>query len=102
MRWAIERDDELRQLREKITKLSPSDNKSASRDTELVLNPLAGGKRNARDVRGPSCACPEDLGFKLKPDVFDGSASLYEFLAQFELVSYANGWDDHAKSAVLA
>lgn len=34
--WAIERDDELRQLREKITKLSPSDNKSASRDTELI------------------------------------------------------------------
>jgi len=34
----------------------------------------------------------------MKPDIYDGSASLREFLAQFELVSFANKWDGFSKS----
>lgn len=42
------------------------------------------------------------LGFKLKPDTYDGRAPLREFLAQFELISLANKWDDFSKSVALA
>jgi len=42
------------------------------------------------------------LGYKLKPDTYDGSAPLREFLAQFELISLANKWDNLTKSVALA
>jgi len=44
----------------------------------------------------------EQFTYKFKPDTFDGTASLREFLAQFNLVARANRWDDGAKAFVLA
>lgn len=45
---------------------------------------------------------PNRLGYKLKPDTYDGSSPLREFLAQFELIARANKWDDSAKVVALA
>jgi len=42
------------------------------------------------------------LGYKLKPDTYDGSAPLREFFAQFELISLANKWGGFTKSVALA
>jgi hypothetical protein len=43
-----------------------------------------------------------NIGFKLKPDIYDGSAPLREFLTQFRLLSRVNNWSDSVKVAVLA
>ena len=42
------------------------------------------------------------LGLKLKPDIFDGSVPLREYLSQFSLIARANSWDDARKSIALA
>ncbi|KAL6265802.1 hypothetical protein P5V15_002619 [Pogonomyrmex californicus] len=44
------------------------------------------------------------LGFslKLKPDIYDGSVPLREFLSQFELIARANRWGNSEKVVVLA
>ncbi|KAL6263116.1 hypothetical protein P5V15_005917 [Pogonomyrmex californicus] len=42
------------------------------------------------------------LGLKLKPDVYDGSVPLQEFLSQFELIARANRWGNSEKVVVLA
>ena len=41
-------------------------------------------------------------GLKLKPDTFDGTAPLREFLAQFLLIARANLWTEAEKAVVLA
>jgi len=43
-----------------------------------------------------------ELGYKLKPDIYDRSVLLREFLVQFELISLANKWDNFSKSVALA
>ena len=43
-----------------------------------------------------------ELGYKLKPDVYDGSVPLTEYLNQFNLISRSNGWSDSAKTVALA
>lgn len=49
------------------------------------------------NIENPSTA----LGYKLKPDTFDGSVPLREFLVQFNLIARANKWDDAAKVVAL-
>lgn len=47
----------------------------------------------------------ESVGIRLKPDVYDGTAPLNEFLTQFALIAAhlrANGWDEAAKAITLA
>jgi len=43
-----------------------------------------------------------ELGYKLKPDTFDGTVSLREYFSQFNLIARANGWDDSVKTIALA
>ncbi|CAL1672121.1 unnamed protein product [Lasius platythorax] len=43
-----------------------------------------------------------ELGYKLKPENFDGSVPLREFLAQFDLIARANGWNSCQKTLALA
>jgi|GEM_PF-2455060 len=38
---------------------------------------------------------------KLKPDTYDGSVSLNEFLVQFELIARVNRWSGDAKTAMM-
>jgi len=42
------------------------------------------------------------LGFKFKPDTFDGSVPLREFLTQFDLTARINAWPDSVKTVALA
>jgi len=42
------------------------------------------------------------LGLKLKPDNFDGSVPLREFITQFDLIARANNWGDPHKTIALA
>jgi len=44
----------------------------------------------------------EQFVYKFKPDTYDGTTPLREFLAQFNLVARANCWNDGAKAYVLA
>jgi len=44
----------------------------------------------------------EHVGFKIKPDSYDGSAPLHEFLNQFNLIAQANEWSDSIKTVTLA
>jgi hypothetical protein len=43
-----------------------------------------------------------ELGYKLKPDTFDGGVPLREFFSQFNLIARANHWSDAAKTVALA
>jgi len=43
-----------------------------------------------------------EMGYKLKPDTFDGSVPLWEFFSQFVLIARANRWDDATKTVALA
>ncbi|KAL6419603.1 hypothetical protein ACFW04_013691 [Cataglyphis niger] len=43
----------------------------------------------------------KELGYKLKPDIFDGSVSLREFFSQFELIVRANKWSNATKTVAL-
>jgi len=65
------RDEELRNLRERISQLSHSNNISTTND--LLSGTMHSG-----------------LGSKFKPDVFDGDVPLREFLSQFEFIVNAN------------
>jgi len=43
-----------------------------------------------------------ELGFKLKPDNYDGSVPLHEFITQFDLIARTNNWSDSHKTVALA
>ncbi|KMQ87965.1 hypothetical protein RF55_12625 [Lasius niger] len=81
-----ERDDALRQLEERISLQTPRQQLSPSNNREQNL------ENN----------CRNDLGYKLKPDSYDGSVPLREFLTQFNLIARANRWSDSSKTVALA
>jgi len=85
------RDEEIQRLQGHY-QLSPTNNREIS---GMRLNENLGN-----DTR--SSFNFSQLGYKLKPDIYDGSAPLREFLAQFELISLANKWDNFTKSVALA
>lgn len=43
-----------------------------------------------------------ELDFKLKPDIFDGSVPLRKYFAQFGLIARANAWNNSLKTVALA
>ncbi|XP_071576725.1 uncharacterized protein [Temnothorax nylanderi] len=65
--------------------------------------------RNTNEI-GNRTACARDavagagagLGYKLKPDTYDGSVPLQEYFSQFNLIARANFWDDTTKTVALA
>jgi len=86
------RDEEFQQLQKRILQLSLSNNKT-SRNLEPVMN-------TGIDVWNFSNF--RELSYKLKPDIFKSSAPLQEFLVQFELILFANKWDNFSKTVALA
>jgi len=104
-----QRDVEIQQLRQTTgglveQQISPSMN----------INSFDG----VRDRVAHSCASGVDAGararesdesrdslraevIKVKPDTYDGSVSLNEFLVQFELIARVNRWSGDAKTAML-
>lgn len=58
-------------------------------------------------MRRETCVVEEtgtsaELGYKLKPDTYDGSVPLREFLSQFSFIGRANHSSDAAKFVALA
>ncbi|XP_077272429.1 uncharacterized protein LOC143902995 [Temnothorax americanus] len=43
-----------------------------------------------------------DLGYKLKPDTYDGTTPLQEYFSQLSLIARANHWDNATKTIALA
>jgi len=79
-----QRDEMLRAMEERLrllsnTQLSLSDNRALNANLNL-----------------------SELGYKLKPDNYDGGVPLREFLTQFELIARANGWNNSHKTVALA
>ncbi|XP_024872054.1 uncharacterized protein LOC112454735 [Temnothorax curvispinosus] len=42
------------------------------------------------------------LGYKVKPDTYDGTVPLHEYLSQFNLIARANSWNNATKTVALA
>ncbi|XP_071578115.1 uncharacterized protein [Temnothorax nylanderi] len=42
------------------------------------------------------------LGYKLKPDTYDGTTPLQEYFSQLSMIARANRWDDATKTVALA
>ena len=42
------------------------------------------------------------LGYNLKPDIYDGTTPLSEYLYQFNLIARSNSWNDEKKMIALA
>lgn len=76
-----------------VAQLSPSDNVPSS--VGGTARPCNSGVGACGEARAP-------VGLKLKPDVFDGTAPLREFLTQFSLIAGANRWGETEKAVVLA
>lgn len=55
-------------------------------------------ENSSGDARERSC---RGMGLKLKPDTYDGSVPLREFLSQFNLIARANGWGKDARTLAL-
>lgn len=85
-----QRDEELRRLQQRIS----------TRETENQLS--LSSARACGDTRSRENCVRAELGFKLKPDTFDGTVSLREYFSQFNLIARANGWDDSVKTVALA
>jgi len=106
-----QRDAEIQRLQQASDgleqQISSSDNldfRSGMRD-RVAHASADGAGTHARD-REP-CDYFEPCGLfrartiKLKPNTYDGSVSLNEFLIQFELIARANRWTGKAKTAIL-
>ena len=97
-----QRDEELRRFEDRFFERE-RENRTAENQLsppqrrDLISNHSA---RNsiANSVRNNNI----ELGYKLKPENFDGSVPLREFLAQFELIARANGWNSCQKTLALA
>jgi len=87
-----QREEELRRLEAKVLQRIPQ---------QLSLS---NNRNNVRSDSGNSNenAVMNELGYKLKPDNFDGTAPLREFFLQFELIARANRWNDEIKTIALA
>jgi len=89
---------ELRRLEQDITQLSHINNISVTRgETHAFENDSA--------ARNEACVSGNDsvrAGFKFKPDTFDGSVPLREYLTQFDLIARINAWPDEVKAVALA
>jgi len=86
---------ELRRLESQI---SHSNNISALRDGTCVI----GESSASRDEFGVPNSNSVSVGVKLKPDTFDGTVPLREFLTQFNLIARLNAWSDSVKAVALA
>jgi len=64
--------------------------------TENACVPL---RDDAAPISAGACV---GAGFRLKPDIYDGTVPLREFFAQFELISRASHWDGPTRAVMLA
>jgi len=97
-----QRDEVLRRMEERIHLLDNTNN-------QLSRSNYSDNDRNDRtairaaDFEGVDArvSINKELGYKLKPDIFDGTVPLREFFSQFELIARANQWSDATKNVAL-
>jgi len=68
------------------------------RDETCVI----GESSASRDEFGMPSTSSVSVGVKLKPDTYDGTVPLREFLTQFNLIARLNAWSDSVKAVALA
>jgi len=102
-----QRDAEIQRLQQASNgceQISPSENLN-SRGGMCGRVARASADGDASGAHARDCVEPFDSlrtgNIKLKPDIYDGSVSLNEFLIQFELIARANRWTGEAKTAIL-
>jgi len=89
---------ELRRLEQDISQLSRNNNISVTQGESHAFG-INSAARNEACVTGNDSVC---AGFKFKPDIFDGSVPLREYLTQFDLIAQINTWPDVVKAVALA
>ena len=85
----------LQSSRATENQLSLSDNIRSAGNVGGALRESGASMEAWGDMRAP-------VGIKLKPDTFDGTSPLREFLTQFSLIANANRWSESEKAVVLA
>lgn len=88
-----QRDDELHQIKQTLSQLSPSNFTGLNSASECAA--VAGES-------GDGAVCTRANDLKLKPDTFDGTVPLREFFSQFDIIARANRWDEESKTFALA
>lgn len=102
---SLREEQRQQQLREKVLETLFCQREEAQQQMEQRLNELNRsynskfvGENRVFATRNVT----HEIEYKIKPNLFDGSVPLCEFLTQFEIISRANNWTDSAKSVVLA
>jgi hypothetical protein len=95
------RDEEVQRLRESVQQLQGVREEPERQERQLSLsnNFLSRGEGGANILAGEEIRV--GLGFKLKPDTFDGTIPLREFLLQFNFIADANSWSRREKALAL-
>jgi len=103
-----QRDDQLRRMEERLQQQQAQIEaqlqvqRQEAQQRQIQLSPPNNRAAINLDLRENNNFNLNGLGFKLKPDNYDGNASLQEFLTQFNLIARANAWNDIFKTVVLA
>jgi len=93
-----DRESTQAELRRLESQISRSNNISARRDGACMI----GDSSASRDGFCVPSTSSASVGIKLKPDTFDGTVPLREFLTQFNLIARTNAWSDEVKAVALA
>lgn len=72
------------------------------RRSESSSGQVMGNNNNSTTVAMNGTTDKFDSTFKIKPQLFDGSDDLEEYLTQFNLLSELNGWNVRTKALLLA
>ncbi|RLU18891.1 hypothetical protein DMN91_009249 [Ooceraea biroi] len=94
--------EERQQERQERQRMQAEMHQMEQRLTQLSAPQIIPERSVDASVGGGGMAPLVSLGFKLKPDVFDGMILLRKFFTQFSLIARANGWDESAKAVALA
>lgn len=92
------RDEMLRGMEERLRRMDEIQlSRNNLRENERV--PIRIASADDLDTRE---SISKELGFKLKPDTFDGTGSIREFFVQFNLIAKASSWSEKTKTVALA
>lgn len=98
-----QRDEELRRFEERFFERERENRAAENQLSPLQHRDLISNHSSRNSVANNSVRNNNiELGYKLKPENFDGSVPLREFLAQFDLIARANGWNSCQKTLALA
>lgn len=89
-----QRDEVLRRMEERI-RLQEQQNQLSRLNNNSEIRSV-----NVEETV-PCVVINKELGYKLKPDIYDGTVPLREFFSQFELIARANSWSEATKNVAL-